>query len=114
MEVLQTLSGINILRTDELGTIVFHSDGTTIVYETEKTSAPSINDETEITPQITSSIDQNGETEGEYYIGNKNSMKFHNPNCSGAKSMKEKNKVRLETRDQAILQGYEPCNMCQP
>ena len=42
------------------------------------------------------------------------SMKFHNPNCSGAKSMKEKNKVRLETRDQAIEQGYEPCNMCQP
>ncbi|MBQ4017333.1 MAG: hypothetical protein II608_07305, partial [Oscillospiraceae bacterium] len=27
---------------------------------------------------------------------------------------KEKNKVRLETRDQAIEQGYEPCNMCQP
>ena len=61
---------------------------TTIVYETEKTSAPSINDEPEITPQITSSIDQNGETEGEYYIGNKNSMKFHNPNTGHKRSKK--------------------------
>ena len=49
-----------------------------------------------------------------YYIGNSNSMKFHKPNCSSVAKMSEKNKVRLNTRQEAINKGYTPCGYCNP
>lgn len=49
------------------------------------------------------------------YVLNTNSMKFHYPDCSGAKTMSEKNKVEITcTRDELIEQGYEPCGTCKP
>lgn len=49
------------------------------------------------------------------YIGNKNSKKFHYPNCGSVSKMNEKNKVFLNcTRYEAIAQGYSPCGNCKP
>ena len=48
------------------------------------------------------------------YIGNKNSKKFHYANCSSVRDMKEKNKVELSTREEAIEKGYVPCKICNP
>lgn len=48
------------------------------------------------------------------YIGNKNTKKFHYPNCGSVAQMKEKNKVPLDSREQAISQGYDPCGNCNP
>ncbi len=49
------------------------------------------------------------------YIGNKNTKKFHYPNCSGVADMNEKNKVPLNcTRTEAIALGYLPCGICNP
>lgn len=48
------------------------------------------------------------------YIGNKNSKIFHKADCSSVKRMKESNKVALSSREQAIAQGYTPCQICQP
>ena len=48
------------------------------------------------------------------YIGNKNSKKFHYASCSSVKDMKEKNKVELNTREEAIEKGYVPCKNCNP
>jgi len=49
------------------------------------------------------------------YIGNKNSMKFHYPECTAAGKMKETNKVYLHcTREKAIADGYTPCGQCNP
>lgn len=48
------------------------------------------------------------------YIGNKNSKIFHKADCSSVKRMKDSNKVSLSSRDQAIAQGYTPCQICQP
>lgn len=52
---------------------------------------------------------------GGNYIGNVNTGKFHYPNCSSVRQMKESNKVALTgTRDEIILMGYEPCKRRNP
>lgn len=60
-------------------------------------------------PQETEST-ASEETDG--YIGNINSKKFHLPSCYTLPA--EKNKVYLNTRDEAIEKGYDPCTNCQP
>jgi micrococcal nuclease len=49
-----------------------------------------------------------------YYIGNRISMKFHKPSCSSVAKMSEKNKVRLNSRQDAINGVYSPCGYCKP
>ena len=48
------------------------------------------------------------------YVGNKNTKKFHKADCSSVSSMKAQNKVYMNTRDEAISSGYEPCEKCKP
>ena len=49
------------------------------------------------------------------YILNKNTHKFHLPDCSGAADIKEKNREEFNgTREEVIAQGYEPCGRCDP
>lgn len=58
-----------------------------------------------------SSADTNDRT----YIINVNSKKFHNPDCSGASKMNEKNKKEFTgNRDELIKEGYSPCGICRP
>lgn len=63
-------------------------------------------------PSVSKSTSSN--TNAGYYIGNRNSMKFHKPSCSSVKKMSEKNKVRLNSRQDAINGGYSPCGSCNP
>lgn len=98
--------GIQVYRTDYEGTILCKSDGHNIEILTEK----SVDDEytqAQSTPTL--------EDDTEYqYIGNRNSMKFHYPSCSGVSKMAEKNKVPLSSREEAISLGYSPCGICHP
>ena len=48
------------------------------------------------------------------YIGNKNSKVFHYPSCDSVSKMKDKNKVSLSSRQEAIKKGYKPCARCNP
>lgn len=49
------------------------------------------------------------------YILNTSSKKFHNPDCSGAKTIKEENKQTYTgSRDDLITEGYSPCGTCKP
>ena len=49
------------------------------------------------------------------YILNTNTHKFHYPDCSSVKSMKESNKEYFSgSRDEIIARGYEPCKRCNP
>lgn len=53
--------------------------------------------------------------EEQTYILNKNSKKFHRPDCSGVTDMKAKNKREYTgTREELIEEGYEPCARCKP
>lgn len=48
------------------------------------------------------------------YVGNKNTKTFHKPSCSSVSDMKDKNKVILDSREEAIKKGYGPCKKCNP
>ncbi len=90
LNILQQ-ADVTVLRTDLMGTILITSDGETYKIETEESLLP--------TPVL-------------YYIGNKNSLKFHLPTCNSLPS--QKNAVILSTRKDAIDKGYTPCQGCKP
>jgi micrococcal nuclease len=50
----------------------------------------------------------------EQYIGNKNSKIFHRMSCNSVTQMKDSNKIMLNSRDEAISKGYQPCKNCNP
>ena len=99
------LMGCTYLRTDQLGTIVASTDGEHLSFSSErgKTKIP------EYTAGDNVLADQ-----APLYIGNKNSLYFHYSDCSGAATMKEKNKVEFATREEAVKAGYKPCPSCKP
>lgn len=100
-EVLSRLrdAGAQVFRTDLQGDIIAVSDGTDITITTEKNESIQTN-ETATEPE-----------EGGY-IGNKNTKKFHRPDCRTLPA--EKNQVPLSSREEAISMGYEPCGNCLP
>jgi peptidoglycan hydrolase-like protein with peptidoglycan-binding domain len=52
---------------------------------------------------------------GEDYIANKNTKKFHYPWCSSVDQMKESNKWYFTgSRETLIKKGYVPCKRCDP
>lgn len=56
-----------------------------------------------------------GESGEMTYILNTSSKKFHDPDCAGAKTMKESNKqIYTGSRDDIIAEGYSPCGTCKP
>lgn len=98
---LQQLSAV-ILRTDQEGTIIVRSDGETISLATEN----------DLVLELVSGSSDNAPDS--YYIGNKNTKRFHYPECSSVSAMKEKNKILLSSREEAIDKGYQPCGNCEP
>ncbi|MGN1126947.1 MAG: ComEC/Rec2 family competence protein [Ruminococcus sp.] len=117
-ETLQKLNdmGVTIHRTDEEGTVVAQSDGKSISFvNAPKQSAKetfSNPDATKSSPTVATT--QSEEEQEEVYIGNKNSKKLHKKSCSAVSAMSEKNKVYFYNRKDALVQGYSPCNNCNP
>lgn len=48
------------------------------------------------------------------YIGNRNSHVYHRLDCDSVRTMKEKNKVELYSKEEAEEKGYKPCSRCAP
>ncbi len=48
------------------------------------------------------------------YIGNKNSHVFHHAGCTSVQRMNKSNQVIRKNKEDAQLQGYRPCKLCQP
>ena len=68
-------------------------------------------------PIIDTKVEENKNNENisASYILNTNTKKFHEVGCSSVKQMSEKNKKEFSgTRENVILQGYEPCGRCNP
>ncbi len=101
-------AGVKIYRNDLQGIIICTSDGEKVSFSTEKNASIQTNP-TEITsvPSIETDIPDAGEN-----IGNKNSKKFHLPTCKNLPA--EKNRVYLESRNEALQKGYDPCGNCNP
>ena len=97
------LLGAELFRTDTQGTISFYTDGSYLTAAAGGARIGSYNaGEDRVHPE---NLD---------FIGNKNSMLFHDPTCSGGKATMDKNKVTFKNRKDAIAQGYSPCPHCKP
>lgn len=65
-------------------------------------------------PQPQPKPDPAPQTESSYVL-NTNTRKFHLPDCSSVKTMKEKNRQDYTGLRQSLLErGYEPCGRCKP
>jgi methylphosphotriester-DNA--protein-cysteine methyltransferase len=47
-------------------------------------------------------------------VGNKNSKKYHRPDCSAVEKIALDNRVEFDDADAAQAAGYEPCKLCKP
>lgn len=47
------------------------------------------------------------------YVASKSGEKYHLPTCSGAKAMKESNKIWFTTKEEAEAAGYTPAANCK-
>lgn len=90
--------GAVVLRTDLLGHIVAQSDGETLRLTWSNPSAQ---------PEALEGTEQ---TQAAYYIGNRNSQKFHTPDCPNLPA--EKNQVPFDSYQEAVAAGYTPCGNC--
>ena len=71
--------------------------------ETPAAAAPASPAPTESQPQ------------GQTYVLNTNTRKFHNPSCSSVKKIKDGNRQDYTgSRDDVIAMGYDPCKKCNP
>lgn len=99
-------SGISIYRTDEQGTLVATSDGSQITWETAASSGS--------VGALPGTVQENA-PQTVTYVLNKNSMKFHYPDCTSVSQMKEANKIYYEgSREEITGMGYSPCSQCNP
>ncbi len=113
-EVLSLLKerGVALFRTDLFGTVHCTSDGTNIVFDTEKNNGADPYASAE-------AVDRTIPTEEPAvritYVANKNTKKFHRPDCSSVKDIKESNRWDFTgTREELIEMGYVPCKRCNP
>lgn len=104
----ETLSLLNkskteILRTDKLGTIVLTSDGKNVSVNngSAKTEVKTRNENSSVKSDIT-------------YVGNRNTYKFHMPDCPSVEAILDSNKVYFNSREQAVNANYSPCKSCNP
>ena len=93
-------AGVDVYRTDLLGTITVSSDGQNYTVGSEHYAS-----DEELNPTLPASS-----TTQQTYIGNVNSKKFHLPTCSNLPA--EKNQILFSSYDEAIAAGYTPCTSC--
>lgn len=64
------------------------------------------------TTNKTPDVPQSAQSEGGY-VASKSGTKYHLPWCSGAKRIKEENKVWFATKEEAEAAGYSPASNCK-
>ena len=119
---------VDVYRTDLQGDIVITTDGTDLSIRTERlasreellTAGKIVQVKSTSAPVVSGSTGGNsaggsGSAGGTDYVANKNTGKFHYPDCSSVKQMKESNKLYFNgTREELIKKGYDPCKKCNP
>lgn len=62
-----------------------------------------------------SETEQPSKTSEDLYVLNRNTKKFHRPNCSSVQDIKPKSKQEFSGNTKALIQqGYSPCKNCNP
>ncbi|MDO5291154.1 MAG: MBL fold metallo-hydrolase [bacterium] len=111
---------VTVYRTDEQNTILMTSDGKDITVTTGNPSVTASKSSYSSSNSSSSAVTNNKDTTptkapvsvSTSYIGNTNSKKFHDPDCSSLPE--EKNQIAFTSREEAIAAGYEPCKRCNP
>ncbi|MBN2032595.1 MAG: thermonuclease family protein [Deltaproteobacteria bacterium] len=49
-----------------------------------------------------------------YYLGNRQSYRFHRPDCPLGKKISSANVTRFDTWQKAYWEGFSPCRQCKP
>lgn len=101
---LKTL-GCEILRTDRMGTVVASTDGESLCFSAA---------DADLSGVFYTAGYKHVNPDALCYIGNKKSLVFHYPDCSGVANMNENNMITFTTRREALKAGYTPCSICQP
>lgn len=103
------LADAEVYRTDLQGHIIASSDGSGIVFATEKNAQTAAN-----TYEASAAESEQKGAESAYiaYVGNKKTKRVHRPDCYGLP--KEENRVYFSSLDEALNQGYKGCTLCNP
>ena len=108
-------AGSFLYRTDIQGEIIMYSDGQEYWFDQEPCNDWNSDIAGYGAGGSVPAIAPGAEEKDISYIGNKNTYRFHYPECKSVSQMKDKNKVYLSgTRDEVISMGYEPCQNCNP
>lgn len=136
-------NNVKVYRTDESGTIVVTSDGSSISVNKKATSikesASSSNPKTteKSTPKPTQKLDSTPKPTKEptqeptkkptptptkeptkvekgKFVGSIESDKYHKPSCGSVKNILPENEIWFKSVDEAIKAGYKPCGRCKP
>lgn len=116
---------IPVFRTDEQGSVIAFSDGKEITWNCapdtswkagERRDSDREDEGAEIPAEEMPAAPQSGnEQGGSIYVLNTNTKKFHLPDCMSVKQTKEKNRQEsVQSREELIQMGYEPCKNCNP
>lgn len=131
--VLNLMRGTHtkVFRTDEQGSLVAESDGSSIRWnaspsgtwkagestQSSKKTAHSGTPKTDSEKRADPSAPENQSISAEdaTYVINVSSKKFHKPDCGSIRQMSRKNiQYTKQNRDSLIKEGYAPCGSCQP
>lgn len=113
-------AGVQVFRTDEQGSIVAVSDGVFLSWNTEPSDSWSRGkgktDGGEAAVPAAGSLPVPEEGDGDItYVINKNTYKFHKPECESVDAIKESNREDTAmSREEVISLGYIPCKRCAP
>lgn len=95
--------GAAVVRTDDLGTLVCSVKDGEVSFTSSRVGALHLSPET-----------HNAPGKEALFIGNRNSRRYHCPECSSIKEMKPANRVELFDMVEVDLGGYTPCGKCHP
>lgn len=102
--------GIELLRTDLLGTIVMTSDGEQVKYGDSVSDGNA--DDTPITDAPTTNAPEGARY---HWILNTSSKKIHRADCSSAAKISESNRAESDKSvSELIAEGYSACGVCKP
>lgn len=114
---------VQVFRTDEQGSIVAVSDGSSITWNREPSQTWSAGTRAEsdtASPADTPAPLPGPDTiipgdSAVTYVLNHNTHKFHEPGCSSVPDIKESNREDTSLSREEILEvGYVPCKICNP
>lgn len=109
---------VKVYRTDMQGDIICTSDGRTVSFETARNQDADTLTGAGKGSKSTAAADSSDAPKAgaeNVYILNTGTGKFHYPDCSSVKDMKESNRETYRgSREDMISRGYSPCGRCNP